>query len=108
MKRHKLSVETASLTDIGMVRKNNEDSLFVIDKQGSHKSYYNSVGIYIIADGLGGHQGGEIASEIATREVSTTLLDRLMNTYEFKAPFSLVKEAIEKANVEIYKRAGTR
>lgn len=108
MKKPELLFETASRTHTGMVRSKNEDSLFAIDNRESGKSQFNSFGIYIIADGMGGHQGGEIASEIATRVVSTTLSDNITRIGEFQSPFSLVKEAIEKANKEIYKVAGTR
>lgn len=49
-------LQSGSKTDIGKIRENNEDSFYVNDK----------FGIYIVADGIGGYQGGEIASKIAT------------------------------------------
>jgi len=107
MGKQKTFTETASLTNMGITRSNNEDSLFTIDKYMDGKSKYSSFGIYIVADGLGGHQGGEIASEIATRVVSTTLLNRLTGI-TFNNPFLLVKEAIEKANKQIFEIAGTK
>jgi serine/threonine protein phosphatase PrpC len=104
----KMYVETASKTDMGMVRSNNEDSLFTIDESGSINSRFNSIGLYIIADGMGGHQGGEIASKIATQVVSATILDNLTNISKSQNPLSIVKEAIEKASKEICDVAGTR
>jgi PPM family protein phosphatase len=47
-------IESAGLTDIGMRRKNNEDSLFLNDDKQ----------FYVVADGMGGHQAGEVASNI--------------------------------------------
>ncbi|MCG6908770.1 MAG: protein phosphatase 2C domain-containing protein [Deltaproteobacteria bacterium] len=47
-------IESAGLTDIGRYRKNNEDALFLDDNQQ----------LYVVADGMGGHQAGEIASGI--------------------------------------------
>ena len=47
-------IESAGLTDIGRRRKNNEDALFIDDKQQ----------LYVVADGMGGHQAGEVASGI--------------------------------------------
>lgn len=54
------------LTDTGMVRKNNEDNLWASDKG------YNgipSLSVFVIADGMGGHEGGEIASGIAVEHI---------------------------------------
>lgn len=54
--------EIEFLTDKGKVRKNNEDNLWASDKG------YNgipSLSVFVIADGMGGHEGGEIASGIA-------------------------------------------
>ena len=47
-------IESAGLTDVGRRRKNNEDALFLDDKQQ----------LYVVADGMGGHQAGEVASGI--------------------------------------------
>lgn len=47
-------IESAGLTDVGKKRKNNEDSLFLSDKQK----------LYVVADGMGGHQAGEVASSL--------------------------------------------
>jgi protein phosphatase len=45
-------IESAGLTDVGQRRKNNEDALFLDDNQQ----------LYVVADGMGGHQAGEVAS----------------------------------------------
>ena len=63
-----LSVDFASLSDRGRVRLNNEDSCgqFVpetaseVDERGM---------VFVVADGMGGHRGGEIASRIAVRTI---------------------------------------
>ena len=47
-------IESAGLTDVGQRRKNNEDALFLDDKQQ----------LYVVADGMGGHLAGEVASGI--------------------------------------------
>lgn len=47
-------IESAGLTDVGKRRKNNEDALFLDDKQQ----------LYVVADGMGGHLAGEVASGI--------------------------------------------
>ena len=53
-----------SKTDIGMHRSMNQDSLFV-SEAGS-----NGLTLCILADGMGGYKGGEIASKVAITAVS--------------------------------------
>lgn len=49
-----LVIESAGITDVGQKRKGNEDSLFLDDRMG----------LYVVADGMGGHLAGEVASKI--------------------------------------------
>ena len=44
-----------SMTDVGMVRKNNEDSYATAEE----------LGLFVVADGMGGRAGGEVASALA-------------------------------------------
>jgi serine/threonine protein phosphatase PrpC len=50
-------------TDVGRVRKGNEDAFLVDEARG----------VFLVADGMGGHVAGEIASDIAKRSVGGTL-----------------------------------
>ncbi len=59
---------------VGKQREHNEDSLFALSLAfGGEKSSY-PLGLFIIADGMGGHQYGEVASSTATRTMSSYLL----------------------------------
>ena len=49
-----ITVDSAGLTDIGRRRTTNEDCVFVDDSRG----------LYVVADGMGGHQAGEVASRL--------------------------------------------
>ena len=51
---------SASLTDPGLARPNNEDRVYADDARG----------IYLVADGLGGHAAGEKAAELAVQVVA--------------------------------------
>ena len=48
-------MEFVAKTDVGLRRSNNEDSYFA-------KKYNDEISLYIVADGLGGYEGGEIAT----------------------------------------------
>jgi len=61
----KLRWRAAGGTHVGRVRKGNEDAFLVDEARG----------VFLVADGMGGHVAGEIASDIAKRSVGGTLLE---------------------------------
>ena len=63
-----LLVVGAMLSDVGLVRSINEDSVtFVVPSEGQDPE--NRSGILLVADGMGGHSAGEVASAIAAEVV---------------------------------------
>ena len=59
-------IESAGITDRGKKRQGNEDSLFVED----------SLGLYVVADGMGGHQAGEVASRLVVDTIGDYIKNR--------------------------------
>jgi len=78
------------LSDVGNVRKINED--FVGFYEG------NDISIYIIADGMGGHNAGEVASKLAV-ETTISYIKSLDSIDDMK---SALRESIKIANEKIF------
>lgn len=84
-------------TDTGRVRSNNEDAFYF--PQGKN----DSPPLFIVADGMGGHQGGEIASQIAVEEVSSYITSNFSSNNLCKNQLkTLLKTSLERANKKIF------
>lgn len=64
-------------TDVGEVRRHNEDMALVITAAHDGDDALPAFGLFILADGMGGHQAGEIASSLAVRTVAYQVIRRL-------------------------------
>lgn len=83
-------------TDVGLRRENNQDS-FLIDE---------SLGLYLVADGMGGHRGGEVASKLAVETVREVVQQSLRESGARKPnPRALVAKAYEAACARIYDKS---
>ncbi|OGO26804.1 MAG: hypothetical protein A2W33_02485 [Chloroflexi bacterium RBG_16_52_11] len=65
---------------IGRQRDHNEDALFTLTTTLTTADGSIPFGLYIVADGMGGHQFGEVASGIAIRVVASTVVRKLYTT----------------------------
>lgn len=83
-------------THAGLVRQNNEDSIKTDD----------TLGIYLLADGIGGHNAGEVASALAVETVYSILRSNLAHTAADDY-FELMVHALHAAHWEIYTKAQT-
>ncbi|MBU5454021.1 Stp1/IreP family PP2C-type Ser/Thr phosphatase [Caproiciproducens sp. MSJ-32] len=80
-------------TDLGNIRSLNED-YFEFYESDNYK-------IYVVADGMGGHNAGEVASKTAAR----ALVEYIKNNYQDEENKELLKAAIEYANKQVYELA---
>ncbi len=93
--------DAAGLTDKGIERTDNEDSLCVIELEMCYSDDKVSCGIYVVADGIGGHEAGEVASKKAVEVITGELMSRLM-TAGMDGDFSvLIRNAVNSANKAI-------
>lgn len=65
---------------VGRQRELNEDSLLAVTTTLAGNSGSLPFGLYIVADGMGGHQYGEVASNAAVRVVASTILRKFFNS----------------------------
>ena len=66
-----------SAQSIGKQRDHNEDALFCLNIMKSDEKSDTPFGIFIVADGMGGHQHGEVASSSAMRAMSEYLIKKI-------------------------------
>ena len=79
---------------IGKQRDHNEDSLLAITATLAGKSQNVPFGLYIVADGMGGHEFGEVASNAALRVVAGQII-RKFHSYLFAIPTQQPDESLQ-------------
>ena len=72
-----VQVGVGSSQSVGKVRDHNEDTLFTFHSILADGGEDLPFGLFIVADGMGGHQHGEVASGTAVRVVAEVILNRL-------------------------------
>ncbi|MCC6802092.1 MAG: Stp1/IreP family PP2C-type Ser/Thr phosphatase [Anaerolineae bacterium] len=96
-------------TDIGMVRGNNQDAIYSYFVSSRSVEERPDFGLFLVADGMGGHHDGEKASSLTARVVasqvlSTIVLPHITGDNENQEPITeALTSAIEKANSEVIK-----
>ena len=83
------------ITDPGKVRDHNEDSVTIVENE-------NHEILLAVADGMGGHKGGEIASSIAITHLSDRFKE-FSSVGSKEDAINFIKDTVSEANVLIYK-----
>lgn len=91
-------LEYAALSDVGLRRTNNQDN-FAVVPSSSEDSWRRSGHLFQVADGMGAHAAGELASKLAVDNVPH-LYHKLLDS----DPTTAIRRAIEMANDEIHGR----
>lgn len=89
-------------TDVGRARTLNEDSLFAVQLHKNQQSLSQPMGIYVIADGMGGHARGEVASGTITNLLSENFGALLTSPATPETGQRWLEEAVGKANHTLY------
>ncbi len=84
----------ASGQSVGRQRELNEDSLFTLSATVAGNNSNPPFGLYIIADGMGGHQYGEVASNVAIRTISSYVMKKFHSTL-FNLPTLPLDESLQ-------------
>jgi|WetSurMetagenome_2_1015567.scaffolds.fasta_scaffold184026_2 PPM family protein phosphatase len=100
-------VEAFAISDPGLVRKTNEDSYICNDR----------LGLYVVADGMGGHSAGEVASRLAVEAIEG-FIARSHDDSDFSWPYGIdpqlslggnrLRTAVHLANRRVFRTSESR
>ncbi|MEK7682878.1 MAG: protein phosphatase 2C domain-containing protein [Chloroflexota bacterium] len=113
-------IEGAALSDrilvgtsqsTGVERAHNEDALFSLIGSSSGEAAVPNFGLFVVADGMGGHRSGEVASSISVRAVAQRLAkDTLLPLFDLEDSLDgqplqdQVRKALQEANNSVVNR----
>ncbi len=87
-------------SDIGKAREMNQDSYYISDLEK------DDIKLYILADGMGGYKGGEIASSLAVANTRNYIFNNFKNIKKDREGIlELIKDAIEYANKIVHEKS---
>src|SRR6266702_1991608 len=101
-----MSLFVGTRSDPGIKRKHkpNEDSLFAAQGERANNSQTQHFGLFVVADGMGGHSNGQDASRLAIQTIVNSMLPRL-SSYEplnENALVNVLVDGVQEANAAVH------
>ena len=93
-------IESAGISDRGLVRPDNEDAILRFEFSVREKGEKRFAGLYAVADGLGGYDGGEVASGTAVAALARSIIGQV-NSFDSPAEgliSDILRDAVKAAN----------
>ena len=92
-------IKAYAKSDVGKVRELNEDSFYISDS-------LDEIQLYILADGMGGYKGGEVASKLAIQSAKNYIESNFKQIEKDKdSIIQLVGSSVEYANMIVYEKS---
>lgn len=103
-----ITFDVGRITDVGRARELNEDALTTIDALQSVQQGSQAIGLFVVADGMGGATAGEVASKMVVQVLARQTLANVFDPHFTAQPANLdygaiLKAAVEQANAEIFR-----
>jgi protein phosphatase len=90
-------LHVGSTSDVGQVRTHNEDVVFTLKSEHLGDGASGLMGLFILADGMGGHQAGEVASSLAARTVANEVIRQIYLPYLVTGHLDEPQQPLEQA-----------
>ena len=97
------SVNLGAGSDVGSVREQNEDAFHTLVGTGSDNELFDA--LLIVADGMGGHAAGEVASEMAVTNLPKHLVEAMSSVDAHDDLAEILSESVRKTNRDIFEKS---